>query len=349
MSRVGKQRITECLLSISGYFLQYKKQIIIYIKRGIVRRTTMPESQQILEILKTYYKINIITVEFLRDVGGISYIISDNNQKYLLKIIKQAFINTCKQSIDIMIYLANQDFPVPKIIRTEDEKPYVITDENGIEIVYVLFEFIEGREPELGEKIEEIGELTGKLHVFMKKYDGKLTVRDRSFYIDRYIDILRRKKYPEEKLSFFIQYGNELWGNIKDLPKGYCHGDLHRGNLLLTQFGSIYMFDFDTSCYAFPVFDIMVMCDETNYFDFDIQGYNTTTSIYQQFLKGYIKYNSLTDLEISAFYKLIAVHHYQLQATIIELFGLDCIDEKFIDNQRTWLMNWREQCKQLLY
>ena len=44
-----------------------------------------------------------------------------------------------------------------------------------------------------------------------------------------------------------------------------------------------------------------------------------------------IKRVLITEEEIKAFYKLMALYHFSLQATIVELFGLDCIDEAFID------------------
>lgn len=90
--------------------------------------------------------------------------------------------------------------------------------------------------------------------------------------------------------------GEKLWRRVRDLPVGNCHGDLHRGNLLEAQDGTIYLLDFDTVCRAPIMFDVMVMCDMTDYF--------------------------------------------QLQATIVEIYGIDCIDEKFVDMQLEWLKSW---------
>jgi hypothetical protein len=41
----------------------------------------------------------------------------------------------------------------------------------------------------------------------------------------------------------------------------------------------------------------------------------------------------------------MALYHFSLQATIVELFGLDCIDEAFIDKQLDWLYRWKEECE----
>ena len=38
----------------------------------------------------------------------------------------------------------------------------------------------------------------------------------------------------------------------------------------------------------------------------------------------------------------VAIRHFQLQATILEIYGVDCIDEGFIDGQLYWLNKWQE-------
>ncbi|HBC92711.1 MAG TPA: hypothetical protein DCZ10_07340 [Pelotomaculum sp.] len=53
--------------------------------------------------------------------------------------------------------------------------------------------------------------------------------------------------------------------------------------------------------------------------------------------------NYLSEAEKESFYDFIAIRHYQLQATIVEICGLDCIDKQFIDKQLSWLINWRKQ------
>lgn len=83
-----------------------------------------------------------------------------------------------------------------------------------------MYEYIEGKEPDY-EKTEKVGELIGKLNKIMKNYTGELPVRDKYFFIDRYLEIMRIKKY--DKVEAFKEYGDELWERIKNLPRGYCH------------------------------------------------------------------------------------------------------------------------------
>jgi Ser/Thr protein kinase RdoA (MazF antagonist) len=302
------------------------------------------DKEKILNLLLDSYNININNLELLREGGCASYNVCGENERYFMKIIPSAFIDTAKQSLSILAYLEEKGFPSPRIILAKNGFPYIEIEEADNKTIVVLFEFIDGEEPNEGENVETIGALIGQLHSIMKDYKGNLQVHGKEFFIDRYINILKKKNYDANKIEMFREYGDILWKRVDNLPRGFCHGDMYRGNLLRTSFGKYYILDFDTSCSAFPIYDIMIMCNSTNYFDFDEKGYQKSKSTYESFLKGYAKYCALTDMELRAFYDLIAIYHYQLQATIIEIYGLDCVDEKFLDRQLDWVMRWRRQC-----
>lgn len=298
------------------------------------------KDKSILELLQKNYDIKMDSLTFNRKGGCVSYIVKSGNEKYFLKIIDNAFLDTAIQSTDIQQYLIKNNFSVPKIINTKDNSSYFIYENQ----LFVLYEYLDGIEPNLNDNAEKIGELVGKLHKLMSSYSGELTTHNKEFFIDRYIDILRKKHYTDEKLNEYIEIGNSLWDSIKDLPFGFCHGDLHRGNLLQTANDKIYVLDFDTACFAPQLFDIAVMCDTTDYFNFDKNEFYHTTEVFNQFMKSYSKYNQL-NFDIRQFYEFIALRHFQLQATIVEIYGLDCIDEEFIDKQLDWIKRWRKQYK----
>lgn len=176
----------------------------------------------------------------------------------------------------------------------------------------------------------------------MSSYSGGLTTHNKEFFVNRYIDILRKKHYPDEKLNEYIEIGKSLWHSVKGLSYGFCHGDLHRGNLLKIADDKIYMLDFDTACFAPQLFDIAVLCDTTDYFNFDKAEFQHATNIFNRFMSEYSKYNKI-DFTVNQFYDFIALRHFQLQATIVEIYGLDCIDEEFIDKQLDWIKQWRKQ------
>ena len=49
--------------------------------------------------------------------------------------------------------------------------------------------------------------------------------------------------------------------------------------------------------------------------------------------------------ETDAFYDLIAMQHFATQATIFEIYGVDCLSDAELDGQLDWLYRWREQCR----
>lgn len=304
----------------------------------------MLKEKKMLDVLTKNYNIHFKSIELLREGGCKSYNVSNEDCKFFLKVIPSAFVDTARQSVNILRYLKEQGFSSPQVINTKNGHPYIEVNELEDRAIFVLFHYIDGQEPDEGEDIETIGMLVGQLHSIMREYKENLQEHGKEFFIDRYIDILRKKNYDVNKIEIFQEYGDYLWKRVQNLPRGYCHGDMHRGNLLKTPEGKYYISDFDTSCYAFPMYDVMIMCNTTDYFNFDVDGYQKSRNTYESFLKGYTKFCSLSDTELKAFYDLIAIYHYQLQATIIEIYGLECVDEVFLDKQLVWLMRWREQC-----
>jgi len=298
---------------------------------------------EIINFLKEHYSIKTDTLELVREAGSSAYIVTEGGYRYFLRVVKPAFFDTAANAAGIQYFLQGRDFPVPKIHPAEDGSPCVEWRLKDDKRLFVLYEYIEGRESEPEQDAEAIGELIGKLHKAMKSYPGPLVKHDKLFFIGRYIDILHRKQYP--KADEFAAYGDTVWEKVKDLPRGYCHGDMYSGNIHKAADGKLYVLDFDTSCEAFPVYDPVLICNRTHYFEFDPNGYEKSKAVFARFLPAYLKYSPLGQTEIDAFFDLIAVYHFQVQATVIEINGLDCVNAAFLDRQYDWLCRWREQCE----
>jgi len=302
------------------------------------QNTTIRE-KTLQDILTVNYGIESSSLEFLREGGAVTYIVN-GSVKYLLKVIGPAFAGTARQSVSIMRYLEENGFPVPKTILTKGGEAIFESEIDGEKKLIVLMEFIAGDEPKLEKCAAEVGELVGRFHQLMEKYPSELISCDKEFFIDRYMGFLRKKNYP--RLAEYEELGERLWNKVKDLPRGNCHGDLHRGNLLQNTDGKIYLVDFDTACKAPLMFDVMVMCDMTDYFNLKQEDIELTKEVYRKFLLGYAGYHKLSREEILSFPYWVAIRHFQLQATILEIYGMDCIDEGFIDGQLYWLNKWQE-------
>ena len=291
------------------------------------------------DALNPHYPLRFERLEFLRDGGNTSYAAFAGGEKYFLRVIKPANAEGARRGADIQVFLHRRGFPVPRVIPTKTGAPYA---EDGGHL-FLLYEYIEGCEANPEKDTEALGALVGQLHQVMRDYPGTLVEHDRHYYIDKYIDILREKRYP--KADEFAAYGDALWDRVKGLTRGYCHGDMYCGNFHKTPGGEIYVLDFDTSCEGFPMYDPALICNRTHYFQFQRSGYEKSRRALERFLPEYRKHSPLSQPEIDAFDDLIAVYHFALQAHIIELHGPDCVDDKFLDNQLDWLRRWQAQCE----
>jgi len=297
------------------------------------------DERTLQEILTANYGLESPSLEFLREGGGHTYVVNSIN-KYLLKVIGSAFSDTAKQSVSIMRYLEENGFPVPKTILTKSGEAVFEKEAEGEKNLIVLMEYIEGDEPELEKCASQVGCLVGRFHQLMERFPEKAVPKGKEFFIGRYLEFLRKKNYP--RIAEYEGLGERLWDKVKDLSLGKCHGDLHRGNLLQDADGQLFLLDFDTVCLAPFMFDVMVMCDMTDYFNLKQEDIETTKEVYQKFLSGYSRYHELSSEEICSFPYWVAIRHFQLQATILEIYGVDCIDEGFIDRQLDWLNKWQE-------
>ena len=91
------------------------------------------------------------------------------------------------------------------------------------------------------------------------------------------------------------------------------------------------------------MFDVMVMCDMTDYFRLKKPDIAKTEKVYERFLSAYCERRALSLAERRSFHDWVAIRHFQLQATILEIHGVDCIDNKFIDAQLEWLKSWMKE------
>ena len=297
------------------------------------------------KILTKEYGIDSPSLEFLREGGSHTYVVNGKN-KYLLKVIGSAFSDTARQSISIMRYLEGNGFLAPKTMLTKSGEAFFETETDGEKKLIVLMEFIDGDEPDMEICAADVGGLVGRFHQLMEKYPEDTVPKGKEFFIGRYLECLRKKNYP--RIAEYEELGERLWDKVKYLPQGKCHGDLHRGNLLQNTDGQIFLVDFDTVCRAPFMFDVMVMCDMTDYFNLKPEDIALTKEVYRKFLSGYSGYHALSREEISSFPYWVAIRHFQLQATILEIYGIDCIDEGFIDGQLWWLNRWQETTEEFV-
>lgn len=299
----------------------------------------------LLKSINQLYKVDVVKVKLHRDMIGRVYLFQSNNKKYVLKLYRSSKCGDAFQTIDILQYLRENDYPAISIVPTKNDKMSVYLDTPEGRCVGILFDFVEGKEPDRKIEIENIGLQIGWLHRLMGKYPYKLIIRTKSDYIDDYISIMREVNYIPERIIELEKYGDELWNRIGILPRGFCHGDLHVGNMLQTEASEYVLLDFDDASGDFPIMDVAYLSDDTNFNNFSEESYDKTTRLFDRFYKGYIKEQTISAAEINAIYDFVAIRHYQIIARIVRCQGFQSIDQKDMDKQYEWLLHWKNLCE----
>ena len=179
------------------------------------------------------------------------------------------------------------------------------------------------------------------MRIIMESYPHEIACHGYEFYFQRYLTIMEKKRYAGREK--FEELAKVLWEHIKNLPQGFLHGDLHTGNMFQTEDG-IVTYDFDACALASPVYDIATLCDATDYFNSNEtvmrQGWKKTQQNVAEVLKGYEAELKLTKEEKQSIGDMIAIRHFDIQATIIESQGIHCVDDAFLNHQYQWLEQW---------
>lgn len=293
--------------------------------------------EELLLRLRENYPYPFDRIDYNRDMGSTSYVVYAGKTPYFLRVIKPALISTAVTGVQVQWFLQQQSFPVPAILPTIRGSLYV----EGKEDLLILYMFIEGQDVDPEEDGEAIGTLVGRLHREMKAYKGAFVRRDREFYLGRYLKILEQKEYPN--IDAYRSMADLIWEKVGALPRGYCHGDMYRGNIRKGSDGTLYVHDFDTSCWGFPMYDVTLICDQTDYFHYEEKNYRRSLALLSRFMPAYRAQSPLSQEEADALPAFIALQHFSTQATVMELFGMDCFSWEDMDGQLQWLERWNRQ------
>jgi len=294
--------------------------------------------------INSTYHIDVQHIELHREMIGKVYFVEGKAKRYILKIYRSFKTDDALQTVRILDYLNANSYPAVSIIRTEQNDSHILLGNQEGGCTGILFDYAEGETPDGNSDAKRIGKQIGELHVLMEKYPEKLISRTKTEYIDDYISIMRALDFHSEKILELEHYGNELWKQISELPKSFCHGDLHTGNMIKNKSGEYVLFDFDDASGDYPSMDVAYMSDDTNFNHFHETMYDKTMRLYERFYSGYSKIRTLSIKEFHAVFDFIAIRHFQIISRIVRSQGLQCVSEQFCDEQYDWLMRWKELC-----
>ncbi len=311
---------------------------------GLLAIASYSDCTGLLEIINRQFPVRVDRVTLHREMIGHVYFAEGGRGKYVLKIFRSFHTANALDSISVIRYLGERCYPVASIVPTVDGRTNTTIDTPGGNCVALMYKHVAGPEPHLETEITSIGTQVARLHELMKGYPHPLPKRGKEFYIDRYISLLAQKRYPAQRIRELADLGEGLWRRMEGLPSGFCHGDLHTGNMVQTQSGTYVLLDFDVAALSRSVIDVATLCDGTDFNNLDPAGYELTLRRFEAFYRGYSRVSTLTAAEIDAIVDFIPIRHFEIIATIVGCQGLDEVSLSFLDEQYRWLLRWEEIC-----
>lgn len=312
-------------------------------------------------LLDEYYNIkNVKSIHLHRAFIGDVYFIEDDKQSYVMKIYKSLPLQkkNAENSTNVIEYLWEQGVDVPKVFKNINKlsTTTILAPEGEREVV--ITSFIDGKTIAVScdNKIHKvIGRKLAQMRLAMKDYPflDRIIKTDEDNLIDNFLKVMKQY-FPnkEVEFKFFKSYGEIISKKVKELysikPQciGFCHGDLHHGNIIKTLTDDVVFFDFDACGIGCNMFDIAVYCDKTDYFNLDKKKILETQKTLELFLEGYTNVFQLSQLEIDSIPLFIALRHYELNATIpinrAPIEGSHWLNDDWIDSQYAWLKEWFE-------
>lgn len=251
-------------------------------------------------IVERYDFQNDAAILFLKRGFNDTYLITDKNSKFILRVYKHQWRNLedIEAELDLLLDLKQNGVFISSPIPDRNER-YIqtIAAPEGTRYA-VLFTYAEGEQiKKLSvEQSRLLGIATANMHVLTK--DKKMTAVARDYDIAKQfkqsVFVLQAilKEHPKQ-YNFILALSDlfqETFQKCKDeLATGICHGDLQAENFHVDATNQITFFDFDFFGSGYLIYDIGVFM----WYDHK----NKPPAIMSAFLKGYQSRRTLSSAE----------------------------------------------------
>lgn len=301
----------------------------------------LPTCAELTGILCATYALDVQSVCLHRESGGQVYLVGTDDARYVLKIHRAAFTPNALQAVEILTYLEGHSYPCVRLAPARDGARFFAVDVQDARCIAFLMPYIDGGAVPAAREAGAMGRQIGLLHRLMADYPHTLINRPQSFYTGRYLEMQRAGSFDPGKIAELSAYADALWARLTATPGGFCHGDLHTGNMIFDTNGRFMLLDFDAAGYFTPLFDIALQVDATNFFTYYSDGYIRTRRRLERFYEGYRQYNPLSEAQLAAIPAALALRHFEVIPTVLMCHGMTAMSPDYMEDQYRWLMRWR--------
>ena len=321
-----------------------------------ISRSILSEAALAGIIRAEYGLTEIAAVLFWRTgiAGNDVYEILADGSKYLMKIyFHKVDPVQVAASITLMMIVKKHGLPVPAVMLNKNADSVIHIDFPEGRRLGVLFEFIEGIEPDMADEADafQIGTLLSNLYQAFDTIEEKLPLRSigHHYLVQNAIDQLSIYLPNEkEKIGYLSNMGKELWARLDgtlenaQLSYGLCHGDFHTGNMKKDKLGHIHLFDFDACGYGYRLFDIGVYANDT-WKPTTREELAADRKALDLCSQGYTYQGGVTGAEVERFYSILGLRHLELLGLVLRnctiLEGRHWIAGNFEDTC-SWFKQW---------
>lgn len=265
-------------------------------------------SENLLLFAANNYEFDKGTLHFISESTNQIYSFQKNNKIYILRFSEHPAeqIHQTKAEMDWLYYLAKNNIGVGLPLRSNNGELVISTQDNGKNFIVTAFETVSGgfwdkNNPDKWNEnvFYNWGKIMGDIHRLTKDFKPANGIDIRSTFDGRFALDDNVKNCPS--VNKIVE---NLINEIMALPKdddsyGLIHNDMHQWNIYIDG-NKINVFDFDDALYGWYALDIGIALYHGLWWGRkNDAGNDFTNSIIENFLKGYLSANHLSDFWIS--------------------------------------------------
>ena len=224
-------------------------------------------------------------------VSNSNYLIQMAHSNYILTIFEHNNIEELPFYIDLMTYLAKENFLCPRPIENKNGQALGLLKEKPA----LMVSFLDGKEKVIRspKSCYLVGQYLAKLHLTANNFPQlNKNTRGLDWVSDMYLNLKKYLSLEDQGiLELEINYHKEM--DKVELPEGIIHGDLFKDNVLFLNDKVSGFIDFYYACNEKFIYDIAIAIND---WCIDQDG-QINKSMFLEFIKGYRSERKLTDNE----------------------------------------------------
>ena len=247
-------------------------------------------------------------------VTNSNYVVFMSNSNYILTIFEHNNIEELQFYVDLMTYLARENFLCPRPIENNSGQALGLLKSKPA----LMVSFLDGKEIAVRDSNNcyLVGQHLARLHLATNNFpQSNKNTRDLSWISDIYLNLKAYLSLEDQKIiELEINYHKEI--DKSELPEGIIHGDLFRDNILFLNDKVSGFIDFYYACNEKFIYDIAIAINDWCIYD---DG-KINKLLYSVFIKGYQSERKLTDNENEYFNSALRLAALRFWLSRLEAF-----------------------------